>query len=801
MTTRRFLAAFLYVCFAALTAAQADPQHPVTPYSFTTLAGAAVIGSNDGPAGVARFNFPMGIAADSAGNSYVADTENNTIRKISPAGVVSTLAGNAGYSIDPHQGDGQGNGNGSAARFSHPAGVVVDATGNVFVAGGGDNAIRKITPGGVVTTVAGGGSTSSFNGPQAITLDAAGNLYVADSQNFAIKKITPAGVVTTLAGGSSGTSDGNGSAAQFDLPRGIAVDSAGTVYVADTFGATIRKISPTGDVTTFAGTARTRGYADGAGTAALFNYPRGLAIDLAGNLYVADSGNCIIRKITPSGVVSTVAGASLNSGHADGIGTARFFEPAAVALDPAGNLLVADHLDQAIRRITPSGVVSTIAGLSPFQYVGSNGGAGVDARFNQPIAVAAAPTGDLYVADAQNHTIRKIAPNGFVVTLAGLAGEPGYLDGNGATARFNNPNALATDAAGNIYVADNGNAVVRKITPDGTVTSVAGRAGFRGALDGPAGTAALGDMVGIAVRPNGNLVVSEQQAVREITPDGAIRSLSVTSVALEPKFGGIAVDSADNIYLLDRENGQIIRIAPSGSVTWIDPHFYKFPYFVNVWGIALDHAGNIFVTAQQCVQKVSIDGVTSIVGGLLDVPGSADGVGEEARFDYPTGIAVDAAGNVYVTCSTFNSNTVRKGQLAGPPVITTQPQNLSVARGSSAQFSVTATSLPAPTYQWYFNGAPFNGATSSTLSFGNVQPSDAGDYTVVVSNPLAAVTSNKATLTVTSGPANPPPPTSSGGGGGGAVSLWFVLGLLAVGAARVFTRRRRPGSAMFLQSD
>jgi sugar lactone lactonase YvrE len=782
----KFCRALLFLAVTPLAYAQPLPS---TPYSFTTVAGAAVIGSNDGPAGVARFNFPRGIAADPAGNLYVADTENNTIRKISPAGVVSTLAGKAGYSIDPNQGDGQGNGTGSAARFTAPAGVVVDGAGNVFVVGG-DNAVRKITPGGAVTTVAGGGPASSFNGPQAITLDAAGNLYVADSQNFAIKKITPAGVVTTLAGGSSGSSDGHGSAAQFDLPGGIAVDSAGTVYVADTFGHTIRKISPTGDVTTFAGTARTRGCADGAGTAALFNYPGGLTIDLAGNLYVADSANCIIRKITPTGLVSTMAGASLASGHADGMGTARFFEPAAVALDPAGNLLVADHLDQTIRRITPSGVVSTIAGLSPFQFVGSNDGAGTDARFNQPLAVTAGPMGDLYVADAQNHTIRKIAPNGFVVTFAGLAGESGHVDGKGAAARFNNPNALAADAAGNIYVADNGNGFVRKITPDGTVTTVAGRAGFRDTLDGPPGTAALGDMVGIAVRPNGNLVVSEQQAVREITPDGAIRSLSVVPVELEPRFGGIAVDSADNVYVLDRESGQIIRIAPAGSVTRIDPHFARF---ASVWGIALDHAGNIFVTGNNCVWKVSIDGVTSILGGLLDAPGSADGVGEEARFDYPTGVAVDAAGNVYVTCSTFNSNTLRKGQAASAPVITSQPQSLTVARGANAQFSVTASGFPAPTYQWYFDGAPFNGATTSMFSLANVQSTDAGDYTVVVTNSVGTVTSNKATLTVSSGPVTPPTnPSSGGGGGGGAVSLWFYLALLVLATVRTLIKCVQP---------
>ncbi|MEO6873963.1 MAG: hypothetical protein ABI222_03990, partial [Opitutaceae bacterium] len=250
------------------------------PYAFSTLAGAAAIGSTDGAGNVARFNFPQGIAIDASQNLYIADSSNHTIRKITPAGVVSTLAGKAGYTVDPADSN-HGNGTGSSARFTEPAGVTVDAAGNVFVAGGGDNAIRKITAAGVVTTVAGGGPVGLFNGPAGIAVDTAGNLYVADTGNFAIKKITPAGVVTTLAGGSLGTADGTGGAAQFSSPRGIVVDSTGTLFVTDTGNNTIRKITSTGDVTTLAGTADSYGFADGMGTAAQFSSPSGLTIDLA----------------------------------------------------------------------------------------------------------------------------------------------------------------------------------------------------------------------------------------------------------------------------------------------------------------------------------------------------------------------------------------------------------------------------------------------------------------------------------------------------------------------------------------
>ncbi len=455
-----------------------------------------------------------------------------------------------------------------------------------------------------------------------------------------------------------------GARPNFQAPEGLAIDATGTLYVADTGNHTIRKITEAGDVTTFAGTPGTRGHTDGLGTAALFDSPTSLAIDLGGNLYVADYGNSTVRKISPSGAVTTVAGAPGTPGHIDGnFSVARFFTPQGIALDPARNVFVADSRDQTIRKITPAAVTSTVAGLSPLQSNGSTDGAGPDARFRQPVAVAVGPAGELYVADAQNHTIRKIAPNGFVVTFAGSANAPGYADGNGAAARFSFPAAVAVDAVGNVYVADQGNSLVRKITPEETVSTVAGRAGIRATLDGPPGTATLGYMMGIAVMPNGNLVVSEVNNVRIITPDGTLTTLPIVSSQPYSYFGDVAVDAAGNIYVLDVDFGDIVTITPSGTVTRIKPHF------VYGGGIAVDRAGNIFATGQQnhVVWRLSLDGVASVIGGLSGVRGSSDGVGEEALFENPCGIAVDAAGNVYVTCSAYNSNTIRKGQATGGP--------------------------------------------------------------------------------------------------------------------------------------
>ena len=315
----------------------------------TTLAG-STLGSANGPGTTAQFNFPSGVTTDAAGNVYVADIDNHKIRKITPAGVVSTLAGSGIY--------GFADGIGTASQFRFPVGVATDAAGNVYVADTDNQRIRKITPAGVVSTIAGSsnagfangtGSAANFNQPRALVTDAAGNIYVADRLNYKIRKITPAGVVSTFAGSTLGFADGTGTAAQFNQPYGLAIDAAGNIYVADSVNNRIRKITPTGVVSTLAGS--TLGFADGTGTAAQFNYPTGLAIDAVGNLYVGDTFNDKIRKITPAGVVSTLAGST--QGFADGAGaTARFYTLYGVATDAAGNVYVADSNNHKIRKIT-----------------------------------------------------------------------------------------------------------------------------------------------------------------------------------------------------------------------------------------------------------------------------------------------------------------------------------------------------------------------------------------------------------------------------------------------------------------
>jgi streptogramin lyase len=309
-------------------------------------------------------------------------------------------------------------------------------------------------------STAGAGSTSSFNDPEGIAVDAAGNVYVGDVGNNLIRKISPSGVVTTLAGaGQSGSANGTGTAASFFGPWGIAVDNEGNAYVADNGNNMIRKISPTGVVTTLAGSG-TRGSANGTGTVASFYAPIGVAVDAAGNVYVADNGNQMIREINPSGVVTTLAGSG-TIGSLNGTGTAASFRgPTGVAVDATGNVYVGDWGNNVIRKISPSGVVTTLAGSGT---IGSLNGTGTAASFFEPFGVAVDAAGNVYVADQINNLIRKINPSGVVSTLAG-SGAIGSANGVGPVASFNHPTGIAVDASGNVYVADAGNNLIRKIT-------------------------------------------------------------------------------------------------------------------------------------------------------------------------------------------------------------------------------------------------------------------------------------------------------------------------------------------------
>jgi NHL repeat len=692
-------------------------------YTFTTFAGSSGSGSADGVGSDAQFAVPFGVAADTNGNVYVADTLNHTIRKITPPGVVSTIAGFAGT---PGSADGTNN----AARFNTPEGVTVDSAGNVYVADYRNQTIRKVTPVGtnwVVTTIAGLatnagsadglGSAAQFHGPAGVAVDSATNIYVADFKNSTIRKVTPVGnnwVVSTIAGsaGSIGSADGTNGTARFNSPAGVTVDGAGNVYVADTDNDTIRKVTPLGTnwvVRTIAGSAGNIGSKDGTNGVARFNEPSGIAVDSATNLYVADTYNDTVRKLTPFGtnwIVTTWAGVVLTPAFVDGTGTnAHFGTPEGIAAGSAGNIYVADTYNDAIRKITSAGVVSTLAGGGS---IGSADGTGGAARFWSPEGIAVDGDGNIYVADEVNCTIRQITSAGLVSTMAGFAEVSGTNDGPGSYALFSGPGGVAVDNAGNVYVADTYNHTIRKITPTGMVSTIAGKAGTNGSADGTNRAARFNYPGGIAVDSATNLYVADtyNDTIRKMTLVGTnwvvstIAGLAGTDGFTDGtgtnahfnKPGGIVVDSATNLYVADSTNDTIRKLTLIGTNwtvstitgqamvqgsadgTGTNALFYK-PF-----GIAVDSAGNLYVadTYNNTIREINPVGtnwVVSTIGGVAGTFGSADGAGNAALFDLPYGLAVDNTGVIYVA-DTYN-NTIRKGvftaYMATNPVAYPQP--------------------------------------------------------------------------------------------------------------------------------
>lgn len=304
----------------------------------------------------------------------------------------------------------------------------------------------------------GAGASAEFNYPSGVAVGGVGNVFVADKDNNKIRKISPEGIVSTYAGsGLQGATDGLFTSAKFNSPLDVALDAEGNLYVADTGNHKIRRITPTGTVSTLAGSG-SPGSADGTGTAASFNSPNGVAVDSANNIYVADTGNNKIRKVTPLGVVSTIAGSG-TSGSANGPAlSAQFYQPGDIAIDASGTIFVADTGNNSIRKIM-GGSVSTVAGTGT---VGSDDGLALEATFACPVGVEVDSSGFLYIADSDGNRVRKLGPSRIVITLAG-SGAAGSDDGPYNTSSFCYPSRLAVDSQGTVYVADTNNHKIRKI--------------------------------------------------------------------------------------------------------------------------------------------------------------------------------------------------------------------------------------------------------------------------------------------------------------------------------------------------
>lgn len=766
----------------------------------TTVAGVAgERGTVDGPARSARFNEPHTLAIDGLGNLFVTE-EDHTIRKITPAGVVSTLAGTTGKI-------GKTDGTGGAALFSSPSGMVADATGNLFVADTDNFTIRKITPSGVVTTYAGipnfqGGTdgpaaTATFRNPRAMAMDALGNLYVSTGANGGtfsdvIRKITPAGMVSTLPGSDCGphagirgiaidaagnffislsnycvrrltpggvntvfagsewdpgNRDGVAGSARFRASFGVSIDRAGNLYLAGGVAPVIRKIDPAGAVTTFAGQASGDGSADGNGLAARFLRPMGITGDSAGNLFVADAGNCTIRRISANGDVTTWVGSPTSPADtraAPPSYTRDAWAGPTLALDSSGNLFGVAYPSSRLHAISPAKVVTTIASSGDLGAVDGPAGSAKLGHSLRGVAVDGA--GTLFITDGD--AVRKIARDGSISTLAGsIVASGGSADGVGSSARFLYPSGLAVDRTGTVFVSDSGNDTIRKITPDGVVSTLAGSPGQSGNTDGQGRLARFSSPGGIAFDAAGNLYVADcaNGAVRKVSPAGGVTKLTGFHW--------------DDYYYADGTGGRARLLAPSG--IWVSPqgelYITDAEANVVVKGV-LDRVPAIATPPQptSAVVGAPVTFAVTATGGGLSYQWTLNGTAIAGATDatYTIAAATTAAAGSYQVDIRNSAGSITSPRVAltviepTTPAISADPQSASAFIGTPALFSVTASG-GGLAYQWRFNAEPIAGATRATYSIPSVVPAHAGHYTVDISNPVGTITSRIASLVVT----------------------------------------------------
>lgn len=626
---------------------------PPTGWTQLSLLAGVIGGSgnaNDKGA-FARLSGPAGVAVDASGNVYVSEQGSHTIRRIAAGTVAVTLiAGSPGV-------PGFADGAGTAARFFSPQGLVIDDQNNLYVADSGNNRIRRIDLAtNTVSTLAGNGTPGSnagtgaaatFNGPSALAIRS-GALLVVDANSSMIRSLSPTTkMVTNLNDAPLNAPLNNGplSSAAFQNPRGIAVDSDGSVYVADSGNHVIRKLDLVAStVSTLAGSAGMPGSANGIGTAANFHKPWGISADRAGSLFVIDSDGQTVRKIVISTAsVSTPAGLYGTSGSTDGAGgTARFYFPQAVTV-ANGYLFVADSLNHTIRAVAISNAnVATLAGLAASP--GSANATMAMARFSSPGGIAADPGGSVaYVIDKTNCTIRQAElPSGKVTHFAGTQGGGSGADGIGTAATFFSPHSAVLDGAGNLYVTDSNNHTIRRIVlATAQVTTIAGLAGTLGSSDGTGASARFSIPAGIAIDAQGTLYVadSNNHAIRRITTDNAV--YQVTTLAGAAGMTGFA-DQPGSAARFSTPLG--IAVAPDGDVLVSDN-------------------GNAII------RRINVaTGAVSTLAGVPQQAGFVDGPAASARFRSPQGLAVDKTGTLYVADST--NSVIRKVDLAGGMVST-----------------------------------------------------------------------------------------------------------------------------------
>ncbi|MDA2933392.1 IPT/TIG domain-containing protein [Acidobacteria bacterium AH-259-D05] len=703
---------------------EAIPLNELEEGYITTVAGGTTFTGDGSKATAAALNDPFNLAVDVAGNLFIADGFSHRVRRVDAVtGIITTVAGSGQVGFS---GDG---GPATAAALGFPNDVAVDRAGNLFIASGSQ--VRKVDAvTGIITSVVGTGKSgfsgdggpateAALNTPEMVVVDREGNLFIADRDNHRIRKVDAVtGIITTVAGSGQEDFSGDGglaTAASLDDPQGVAVDAAGNLFIADTDNQRIRKVDAvTGIITTVAGSGQEDFSGDGGlATGATLDDPLGLAVDGAGNLFIADFLNSRIRKVDAvTGIITTVAGTGQFAFSGDtGLATAAALDgPQGVVVDGAGNLFIADTFSDRIRKVDGQGIITTVAGSGAFSFFGDEGSA-TAAALDLPDGVAVDGAGNLFIADTFNSRIRKVDGQGIITTVAGT-GEFGFSgdEGPATAAQLFDPRGVEVDEAGNLFIADTLNDRIRRVDAvTGVITTMAGTGEetFSGE-GGPATAAALNEPSGVVLDSAGNLFIADtlNHRIRRVDAvTGVMTTMAgtgeetfsgeggpATTAALKEPFG-VAVDEAGNLFIADTFNHRIRRVdATTGIITTVagtgeatfsgDAGPAVAAALYRPTGVVLDSAGNLFIADDfnERVRRVdAVTGVITTVAGTGQARFSGDGgLAAGASFFGPVGLALDAAGNLFIA-DEFNNRirAVRRPMGGVPNLIPFQPSGWS----------------------------------------------------------------------------------------------------------------------------
>ena len=704
-----------------------------------TIAGVPPYYGGAVPASDAAFQFANGVAVDTAGNIYVADCDANVVYEINhDTGIMTAVAGNG---IGGYSGDG---GAATAAELNNPIAVAVDSSGDLFIADSGNEVIREVSPSGTITTFAGNGqcgysgddgpaTNAEFTDPNDVAVDSAGDVFIADTFNDVVREVYHAtGEIATVAGtGAYGYSGDGGAATAATLayPAAVAVDSVGNLYIADLLNCVIRKVDASGTITTFAGTGQYGYSGDGVpATAATMGYPTSVAVDSSGDLFIGDDFNNVVREVdAASGKIYTIAGTGVYGYSGDGEATSAEISYAGhVAVDAAGDIIISGGTGQVVREVSHvTQVITTIAGNGALGYTG-DGGPAPDAAFQLANGIATDATGNVYVVDTYANVVRKIdSTTGIITTIAGT-GTAGYSgDGGPATdAELNDPTAVAVDSFGNVFISDYGNDVVREVDPSGTITTFAGNGQWGYSGDGGLATnAELASPQDVAVDSAGDVFIADlcNNVVREVYYDtGDIATVAGSGGFGDSGDGGlatsatlslpaaVAVDAAGNLYIADLLNCVIRKVDASGTITTFagdgengysgDGGLATEATMGYPTSIAVDASGDLFIADDfnNAIREVSAaNGYIYTIAGNGTAGYSGDGgPATAAELSGPGQVAVDAAGNVFGDDA---NDVIREIDSPSVPVPTVSLAAVSDSAVVGQAFTITATvSPPSP---------------------------------------------------------------------------------------------------------